>query len=156
MPLHLRLLTRFGYLSSSGAAPPLADMSDMMPGRFLSVLMRSTPVSDSTRAGSCAMVADTSCVTLLAPAARAVGAAVADHHDAVGLGERLRHGTRDIGQRFEELLNHGRLAVFLPGIGLLVHRLGLREALRSGSVRTRLTSCSDGVSIGLSAEPDRL
>src|SRR4030067_1131983 len=53
----------------------------------------------------------------------------ADDDDLVDLGEGLRHGFGQLGQDLDVAVEDGGLGVFLPGLGLLHHGLGLGAAL---------------------------
>ena len=53
------------------------------------------------------------------------------------------------------MLDHGGLTVLLPGVGLLVHSLRFREALRPDGFRLGLAPRLDGGRIGLTTQLDR-
>ena len=85
------------------------------------------PVSDSITGGTCAITRATSPVTFETPISAVppvftmVMRSIRD--------ERLGHGPRDLGQDRGQDLQHGRLAVLPPGLGLLLHRQRLGQAL---------------------------
>jgi len=99
---------------------------------------RSAPVRALTTSGSWAMTSATW------PVIRVVrGTCPADDDDLVDLAERLGHGLGHVGQDLHVHVEHRRVAVLVPGGGLLRHGLSFRSALLLDLLR-----------LGLAFEPD--